>query len=515
MKSIDSKNILLALCSGVLLGLSQPLFMPLISSLPSTHYWGALALIGYVPLFWAIAEQNLKKTFMLTFLANTVQYTIAFYWIYIALHVYGHIPPLASGLITILVAMLMALLGGFFFVLGRFLSIRCERSFFYYAPFILCALEYCRNYQPFGGFPWGNTGYSIARIPELLQLASLGGIYSLVLLVSLVNAFLCLAIKSKDRKNRFRWLGSALVLVLLVAVYGFVRINRGAHEFSPSLRVALLQGNIPQEQKNQSRLYASDIIDIYRDLYRQAIKEEANLVIWPEASYPWVVNRERPDFKLGLDEYVASVIGSTAYGSNVYHNSAFLIDYHGEVKYRYDKTHLVPFGEYVPKLLIGLVDKIVPGMGAFKPGNEFKPVELALKLGQNLNIGTTICYEGIFPEISRAYANNGANILVNLTNDAWYGASSAPYQHLLMYQVRSVETGRVYLRATNSGVSAWVDVYGQLHKPTGLFERGLVIDNVPVITKSTLYLLIGDLIPILCSVLVALAWLLALRRKNI
>lgn len=473
----------------------------LFGSKPAPEFFGLLCLFGYAPLLLLIKNRTLKEVFLYTFLMVTIQYTVVLFWIYIALHVHGHISELPASVITLLLPMILALMAAVFFSLGRFLSIHFKQSFLWFMPAALCSAEYFRNYYLFGGFPWGHTGYSIARVPEFLQLASLVGIYGLVFFVGLSNALVAGIFDAKGRSRRI--IGSTLGLLIVGAYsFGFVRLKASEHEFAPSVRVALLQGNIPQEIKSSARLFSEDIIEIYSELHEKAIKEEAQLIVWPESAYPMLVNQDRPDLEL-KHTAVANVIGVTTYKVNeqnkfsYYQNSALLSDYQGNIVGRYDKSHLVPFGEYVPWPMVNVVDKVVPGMGAFKPGLEFVPVNLPLGLGKNLAVGTTICYEGIFPEISRAYAKNGASLLVNITNDAWYGVSSAPLQHLLMYQLRSVESGRPYVRATNSGVSAWVDAYGRIKDRLGLFERGLIMADVPLVTISTLYVLIGDSVPIL------------------
>lgn len=514
MKGNFRKPLGLVILSALILGISQPLLMPaLFGSEPAPEWLGLLCLCGYVPLLQVIKNRTLKETFLYSFLMVTLQYTIVLFWIYIALHVYGHISPLPASIITLLLPMKLALMVAVFFSIGRFLSIHFKRSFLWFMPAALCSAEYFRNYYLFGGFPWGHEGYSIARIPEFLQLASLVGIYGLVFFVGLSNALVAGIYNEKGRSRRIMTLALGGLLIGAFS-FGFFRLKTSEHEFAPSVRVALLQGNIPQEIKSSARLFSEDIIDIYSELHEKAIKEEAQLIVWPESAYPMLVNQDRPDLEL-KHRAVANVIGVTTYKVDennkfsYYQNSALLSDYQGQIVGRYDKSHLVPFGEYVPWPMVNIVDKVVPGMGAFRPGREFVPVQVPIGLGKNIAVGTTICYEGIFPEIGRAYAKNGASLLVNITNDAWYGVSSAPLQHLLMYQLRAVESGRPYVRATNSGVSAWVDAYGRIKDRLGLFERGLIIADVPMVMVSTLYVLIGDSVPILSLLFLCLSFIWA------
>jgi apolipoprotein N-acyltransferase len=397
----------------------------------------------------------------------------------------------------------IAFVGALFLSYARFLSQKLNYSFFYFAPLALCAMEYFRNYLPFGGFPWGNSGYALGRIPAFLQSASVVGVYGLVFIVGLVNALICLALSSSFYK-RIIILISTVILVNILYIYGCIRLYNIDEKEAPTVRIALLQGNIPQEMKNRSKNFAEEILEIYRTLHEQAKAFGAELIIWPEASYPGVFHKDSTHLKINFSHGAAAIIGATAYAydkdaqSAHFYNSAFLQDYDGKLISRYDKSHLVPFGEYVPWPLENVVNKIVPSLGSYRFGTDIKPVELALNADRRLSIGTTICYEGIFPEITRVYAQKDTTLLINITNDAWYGKSSAPYQHLLMYQLRSVESGKPYVRATNTGISAWIDAHGRVRKQSSLFTREIIIDTVPLLTKTTVYATIGDIVPILC-----------------
>lgn len=517
MSAQNYKNIGLAVVAGLILGLSQPLYVHgFIDVTPLQSYLGLLAFIGYVPFFWAIAEQNLKRTFMLSTMAIAVHHIVALYWIYIALHVHGHIEPVPAAIITVLLGIILGVMGAIFMTLGRYLSTRFAISFFYVAPLAICASEFFRNYYLFGGFPWGNVGYSLGRITEIAQTASLIGVYGLVFFAAVVNACFCFALQQRKQRGGKIFASIALMLIFSSYVFGVYRLRKADSEYAPSIRVALLQGNISQEVKRQARLHASDILQIYQNLVRRAKAAGAELVVWPESSYPKMVNKDTKDFSFAFEDRVASIIGVVVYGdipeTNDYyvHNSGFITDFRGDIITRYDKSHLVPFGEYVPWPMSGVVDRIVPGLGAFRPGVAFVPSVVKLSESKQISVGTTVCYEGIFPEIARAYAQDpAADMLVNLTNDAWYGFSSAPFQHLLMYRLRSVESGLPFVRATNTGISAWVDVYGREHQTTQLFERDVVIADVPLIKKKTLYAYCGDVIAKLCLLLLLIGYIAA------
>jgi apolipoprotein N-acyltransferase len=176
------------------------------------------------------------------------------------------------------------------------------------------------------------------------------------------------------------------------------------------------------------------------------------------------------------------------------YNSAFLIAEDGEVKGKYNKIHLVPYGEYVPlKEFFPFIEKMVVGIGDFSPGETVRVLSFSEK-----SFGTLICYEIIFPDLVRKFANNGANFLVNITNDAWFGKTGAPYQHLSMAVFRAIENRRFIARAANTGISAFIDSRGKIFEQTKLFTQETLTGNIYVKTQKTFYTRAGDLFAILC-----------------
>jgi apolipoprotein N-acyltransferase len=186
-----------------------------------------------------------------------------------------------------------------------------------------------------------------------------------------------------------------------------------------------------------------------------------------------------------------------------------MISPQGDIVGRYDKVHLVPFGEYVPlKKILFFIRKLVDGAGDFTPGDDVVPLVM-----DGAKIGGLICYEGIFPDISARHGEKGSALLVNITNDAWYGRTSAPYQHMTMAAFRAIEN-RVYLvRAANTGISAIVDPLGSIRSRTGLFERAVLNGSVRFVPHRTVYRLYGDMFVYICIALVAGIYILSLRRR--
>jgi apolipoprotein N-acyltransferase len=196
-----------------------------------------------------------------------------------------------------------------------------------------------------------------------------------------------------------------------------------------------------------------------------------------------------------------------------YYNSAYLLDPDGNILGRYDKVHLVPYGEYIPlKRFFPFLGKITEAVGNFVPGQKGQVLSWEGK-----NVGILICFEIIFPELSRAMALNGAQILVNMTNDAWFGRSSAPYQHLSMAVFRAVETRRALARSANTGISAFIDPSGRIMDQTPLYEEAARTQALPLMTENTFYTRYGDIFAVSCvavSVVAVLFVLLHTRGKN-
>ncbi len=515
--------------SGILLGISQPLVIERFGSIPidQTGLSGLLVFFAYAPIFLAARNASVKKAFLLGFVTSLIQYAIILYWFVIAMTVFGEINVWFSIFVLLLSCAILAAYIGSAFAIAQYLQRRFGWSFFLLLPVTLCSVEYLRNFGFLGGFPWGASGYALASVPVLLQSASLVGIYGLVFYVVLVNGAIASAIASKlDNNKKSRGLVSATVgMTAFVLLYGSWRLTSYDPTQLDSVQVALLQGNIEQGIKNKAHLYSDAILLKYQRMQQEALEQPVDMLIWPEASFPLLVSDKAESLPSINGPIPPSIIGGVAYERRqhkesgqpelVYYNSAFVVAPDAKLIGRFDKNHLVPFGEYVPWPFGKIANKVVPGLGVFARGQEFKPVLVPLSDKPSLSVGVTICYEGVFPEISREFVKNGAEILVNLTNDAWYGVSSAPYQHLNMYRVRAVETGRSYVRATNTGVSAIIDARGFIKHATPLYEDAIVTANVPISREKTAYLFLGDVIGYLSVLFIIFALVIALVGKTV
>ncbi len=389
--------------------------------------------------------------------------------------------------------------------------------------FLWCGMEWCRSWL-FTGFPWNQLGISQWQCEWLLSFSRVTGIYGISFFVMIFNLtiYYILTERAQLLKTRKR---SGVIIILGPAATMIFAVVLGQNLYRPGesdtvLKVAVVQGDIPQIRE-WSPHQLEHALSVYTSLTRKAVANlSPDLVIWPETAVPASLIYDKSCIsemqRLFAEIKTPLLAGSIDYRFNnnsIDHtevsrsfNSALLFNAAGEVVDRYDKIHLVPFGEFVPfeKYLPWLVKWI--GMGrSLTAGREFT----VLQFKEKFRIGVNICYEDIFPEISSRFVRNGANILVCITNDAWFGESSASRQHLAHAVVRAVENGRPVVRSGNNSDSCLIDANG---KVTGLirapntgdpFTAGYRGYAVPVSTHSclTFYSRVGNWFAVLSFVL--------------
>ena len=384
------------------------------------------------------------------------------------------------------------------------------------------ALEYLRAVL-FSGFPWNPAGTSQAFVPCLIQVSAWSGVYGVSFLVVLVNGALSRAVARPRRRIDLVRAGLALVLLGISAVGGGWRLEGGkaAAAGGARLKIALVQGGIPQEIKwNPS--YAQSIFERYLELTEKALERKPDLVLWPESALPWYLE-DSPRARSILENLAVSGQADLVVGGDTLRrspravfNSAFHVSPGGGYRGRYDKLHLVPFGEYVPLgKHLAFLQRVVPWEEDFSPGRDAVLFPLA---SRELKVGTLICFEDIIPVLSRRLVSSGAGLLLNLTNDAWFGRSPQPYQHAAAAVFRAVENRVSLARATNTGYSCLIDPWGRLIgevRDRGgrvLYASDFALVRAPLVEPGTFYTRHGDLFAGACIVLVVLA-LAGLRRQ--
>jgi apolipoprotein N-acyltransferase len=323
--------------------------------------------------------------------------------------------------------------------------------------------------------------------------------------------------------GRARWipLAAGLALVVAAGAWGSARLKASPLTRSGNpVRVAVLQGNIAQEDKWNPAL-ADAITDRYIGMTRQALARGATFILWPESSTPFYFELDRvrgaairrlaqesgATLLVGSDQVEPVQTNPTRTSLERYYNAAFLVKPDGSIGAIYRKMHLVPFGEYVPlKRVLFFVGPIVEAVSDFTPGD----LPVLLPVGGNV-ASTAICYEVIYGSLMRRFVLDGSQLLTTITNDAWYGRSSAAYQHWDQAVMRAIENGRYLARAANTGISGFVDPYGRVLARSDLFEQALLVEDVRFLESRTIYARIGDLVAWLCLALTAAALLASWR----
>lgn len=500
--SFNWTNIILAVLSGLLLT----------GSFPKIGIdW--LAWFALVPLLISLKNSSLTNSFRLGFIAGLAHYITLAYWLVYTMQTYGNLPLYQCISVLFLFAAYLSLYIAVFSVVLIRLCAKPVNCLFI-IPCLWVSLEYIRNYL-FSGFPWGLLGYSQFNNLHLIQISDIFGIYGVSFLIVLANAAIFLAFlyftgsKWKEAEVKKRLAGGSIFVFILITglvfIYGTWRIKSidNLISASKSLKVSIVQGNIEQSIK-WDPAFQTATTEKYINLSLSAKEEKPDLVVWPETATPFYFLYDRLLSKKVLkgihDTNTDFLIGSPSFArkGNIieYYNSAYLISPDGRVCGKYDKAHLVPFGEYVPfKKWLPFIGKMVEAVGDFSAGKEGKTIEL-----NSYKLGLLICYEIIFPELSRAMAKNDAVLLVNITNDAWYGRSSAPYQHFSMAIFRAIENRRSLVRAANTGISGFIDPVGRVMDSTSLFKENVTTRSIPIIDETSAYTRFGDLFAIACIV---------------
>ncbi len=469
---------------------------------------------------------TLLQGFAIAWVSGVVWYVGTCYWVYPVMNGYGGLNAAEAGLIAMGFCLIMAMHHGVFGALVVLMARRSSlgnRRPLLLAPFFWVAIEFFRDrvtgvpWQPLGGAQVDNIPF--ARISETT------GVYGLSFAVMLVNCAFAAALLLYGRRR---------VNLLLAAGAAAIALQMGAFAkpapFSANREAVLVQANIPVLYSNQwtPQFFNQTLGELARlsvDASGKRAAKDPGLIVWPESPAPFEVLAERypgkpePNFQhwlatIAQDTNSFIVVGSTAEaaspspaGHSAIFNSALVVDPSGRAIGRYDKIHLVPFGEYVPmQRWLFFASKLTREVGDFARGTERKAIDL-----DGLKAGVFICYESIFPDEVRQFTANGAQVLINISDDAWYGETGAPFQHLQMARMRAIENHRWILLATNNGVTASIDPYGRIVKSAGRNVRTALTVPFAAQTEVTFYSRWGDIFAWLCVVICLIAIFVRLR----
>ena len=457
----------LCILSGLLLALAYPVFN-----------LELLAFFAFVPLFFAIRDVKLKQAFFLSYLCGIIFFAVTIYWL-----VYVTIP--GSILLILYLAVYFGIFGFLFKLLSRNSSVSTITI-----PAAWVLLEYVRSHL-FTGFGWVLLGYSQYLNLPVVQIADVTGVWGVSFLVMLANAaiYSVLGARFSVLGSRLSVLGAikkswiAVLCIIVTLTYGYYKIYRTTNTGQQTpIKISVIQGSIPQYQKWDED-FKYFILERYETLTKDAAKDEPDLIIWPETAVPGFIGEE-PELLgriLGLAKRVRTpiLVGAVTTDDDFNYNSAVLISADGKMVGQYNKLHLVPFGEYIPleQHLSFLRQMVNKPIGNFTPGNKYKMFELKNPKDQAsvTRFGVLICFEDIVPRLVKRFVDNGADFMVNITNDAWFMRSSAPYQHAQASVFRAVENRVPVVRAANTGLSCFIDKTGRIYEKVMVDKKDIFV----------------------------------------
>ncbi len=503
------------------------------------------AWIGLVPLMVSVRKMNRTRAFYAGLTAGMAFFLSLLYWIVPTLDIYGKLPFLLSVPILVLLAFYLGLYTGIFALGLKFIG---DDSVImpFQAAALWVGLEYLRSFL-FTGFPWGIIGYSQYMNIHIIQIADVTGVYGVSFLVVAANGVFSvmwttlttsgvfvktmecdsisempariLPVPAFEIKKAVTSFFCFICIMGLVLYYGFSRLDmiRGMDKKADTVKIAVIQGNINQAVKWERRFKIFSA-EKYCGLSELASRSDPDLIVWPETAMPFYYPIENVPSVI-VDKCIRKIhtcfiIGSPAFrrdkkGRPEFFNRAYMINKNAVITGEYDKVHLVPFGEYVPfGKYLAFLGKLTAQAGDFSAGKgKLTPLRF-----NNKKAGVLICFEIIFPDLAREFVRNGADILVTITNDAWFGTTSAPFQHFSMSVFRAVENRRSVARAANTGISGFIFPTGKIFMESPLDKDMFLSAKLFCLKMKTYYTCFGDWFAIIC--LIAIPFIFMIDRKE-
>jgi apolipoprotein N-acyltransferase len=480
--------------------------------------------VALVPLFFALEKQRTAKAFIFSLVCGTVFFITTMFWLI-------HVTIPGMVILSVYLALYVAFFGLAYSFMKEKIAFGARVAL---VPALWVAMEFFRGHF-LTGMPWALLGTGQASDLLAIQAADIVGAYGVSFVVVFVNICIFEFFRAMRMRQALslRQRSAVIFVVFIWFAYGAYRIvsltpYAGSDENASMrkgcfLKIAIVQGNIPQEIK-WATAFQGKIFKKYQLLSEIVnIKDEPDLIVWPETSYPEYFesdsdNKDLQDFARGMG--TPFLAGSISIRGQHYFNSAILFGPTGEVLDMYDKLHLVPFGEYIPaRKFLPFIETILP-IEDFSSGKGYTLFSLASEKCPRMRFGVLICFEDILSNIARGFVLRGADFLVNMTNDAWFGDTSSPYQHMQASVLRAVENRVYVLRAANTGISCFIDYVGRPYavvkdntgKPT--FVTGYQAAWVAKTGSSSIYTKIGDVFAFLCIFYAIMIMILGAKKKR-
>jgi apolipoprotein N-acyltransferase len=456
----------------------------------------------------SLRQFTLLQGFIIAWISGVVWYTGTCYWIYAVLHGFGNLSSPVAALVTAGYCLIMGMHHGVF---GLLVVLMARRSSLgnstplLMAPVFWTAIEFFRDRVV--GVPWNPLGNAQVDNIPFSRIAEVTGVYGLSFAIMLVNCAFVAGLLLYGRRRT-----TLLISAVAAAITLQIGVLVNPAPFAPTKQAVLVQQNIPVlEPDNWTASYYDQILEGLSQISVQASPKNPpgspGLIVWPESPAPFFISDPRLRHWLTViaqqtNSYlVVGSVGKTEAQNPEQQpqllNSALVIDPQGNILGRYDKIHLVPFGEYVPfQNLLFFASKLTRDVGDFARGTERKVFDL-----NGTKAGVFICYESVFPDEVRQFANNGAQLFINISNDGWYGETSAPFQHLDMTRMRAIENHRWLLLSTNSGTTASIDPLGRVVNKAERNVRTAVVMPFATESETTFYSRNGDLFAWICVVI--------------
>jgi apolipoprotein N-acyltransferase len=473
----------------------------LVASFPRINQ-GYLAWVAWIPLIaFVFYSKSSARAFVGGFIAAVIEYFALLIWIPPVLERYGGLSKILAWVAYGLLVSLLACYPAVCCAVTKRLIIRGGSTFLLLFPAIWVLSEFAQSVSPLGGLPWLLAGYSQTSYLPIIQIADITGVYGISFLLLWTNTAIAFFYLRTPRRTAYATAFVAVIVFAASLLYGTYSLRRWGG-IQPEYHAAMLQGNISFDDSEEM------LIDKFQKGYRRMadrLKSPADLLILPESPTPLLFQYDtsyrRELANLAARYPLGLIFNNIDYrewgGEKRYFNSAYFLDRDGTLKGIYDKMHLVPFGEYIPyKHLFSFMETITKDVGEFHAGQDFRIIEVG-----NHPSNAIICFEAVFPSLVRRFAEKGSQLIINLTNDGWYGRSVAPYQHLGIARWRAVENRRYMLRATNSGFSAVIEPTGNIQSSTRLMQEDLCEGGFAFLSEKTIYTRYGDVFVFLCAMI--------------